>query len=133
MSKLIDYLNKNKVGQLATLKDGKPELRPFTFAYEKEGVFYFITSNDKKVFKELKEKGVAGFSSMGGDYKYVRLSGEATFIDDLELKTEVLNNTPTGLQHYKTADNPIMECFYIHNGAAVLNTAFGEIIEEMEI
>lgn len=133
MSKLLDYLNENRVGQFATVKDNKPVMRPFQFVFERNGKFYFGTSNTKDVYRELKESGSAGFAVLGKDMRWVRLNGEIQFVDSLELKEEVFNNEPLLRNIYKTADNPIFEIFHIHRGVASFHEGTGELIEEMEI
>lgn len=133
MSKLIDYLNENKQGQFATIKNNKPVMRPFQFVLEKDRKFYFMTSNTKNVYRELITAGVAGFAVLGKDMSWVRLSGEIQFVDDLELKDEMLEINPMYRGIYKSADNPSFEVFYIHNGTASLHAGNGTVIEEFEI
>lgn len=133
MSKLIEYLNENKVGQLATVKDGKPILRPFQFQFVREGKFYFVTSNTKEVYKELKNSREVGFAIIGSDMKWIRINGEVQFVDNLELKEEVLENESMIRSIYKTADNPIFEMFYIQNGQASFHELGGAMIEEVSI
>ncbi|MCM1989077.1 pyridoxamine 5'-phosphate oxidase family protein [Oceanirhabdus seepicola] len=133
MSKLLDFLNENRQGQFATIKNNKPVMRPFQFVFEKDGKFYFLTSNTKDVYRQLIAAGVAGFAVMGKDMSWARLSGEVQFVDGLELKEEALNTNPLIRGIYKTADNPIFEMFYIHRGEASLHRGAGELIEEMEI
>lgn len=133
MSKLLKFLNNNKQGQLATLRNNKPIMRPFQFTFERDGKFYFMTSNTKNVYRQLIASAVAGFAVLGKDMKWVRLSGEVQFVDSFELKEELLNSNPIFRANYKTADNPAFELFYIHKGVASLHKGTGEVIEELEI
>ena len=91
MSKLVDFLNTNKQGQFATIKNGKPVMRPFQFVLERDYKFYFMTSNTKNVYRELITAGVADFAVLGKDMSWLRLNGDVQFIDDLELKDEILD------------------------------------------
>lgn len=133
MGKLLDYLNENKIGQLATIKDGKPIQRPFMFQFFKEGKVYFTTANNKAVFKELKEEKVAGFVVTGEDNRWVRISGEVGFVTDMATKEEALDREAFLKDMYLRADNPIFEVFYIHNGEMSFHEFQGEVIEEVEI
>jgi len=133
MSKLIDFLNENKYGQIATIKNNKPVMRPFQFVFEKDGKFYFSTSNTKDVYRQLKVSEVAGFAVLAKDLTWARLSGEVEFVDSLEVKEEALNNNEKARAALKTADNPIYVLFYIHKGVASLHDRTGALIEEMEI
>jgi len=133
VNKLLDYLNENSMGQFATIKDGKPVMRPFKFLFHRDGKFYFLTSNTKEVYKQLRGSGVAGFAVIGKDMKWVRLNGEVQFVDSLELKEEALNTEPMVRNVYKSADNPVLKMFYIHRGIASFHRGDGEVIEEMKI
>lgn len=133
MSKLLEFLNNNKQGQFATIKNNKPILRPFQFTFEKDGKFYFMTSNTKEVYRQLIQSGVAGFGVHGEGMKWLRMNGEVQFVDSLELKEELLNSNPIFRANYKTADNPAFEVFYIHKGIASFHNGIGDVIEELEI
>jgi len=133
MSKLVEFLNANKQGQFATINNGRPVMRPFQFVLERDNKFYFMTSNTKSVYRELITAGVAGFAVLGKDMSWLRLNGDVQFINDLELKDEILDINPMYRGIYKSAENPSYEVFYIHNGTASLHTGTGSIIEELEI
>jgi len=133
MSKLVDFLNENKQGQFATIKTGKPVMRPFQFVVERDNKFYFMTSNTKNVYRELVTAGVAGFAVLAKDMSWARLNGEVKFVDDFELKDEMLDMNPLFRGIYTSANNPSFEVFYIHNGTASLHAGNGSIIEELEI
>jgi len=133
MSKLVEYLNENKQGQFATIKNNKPVMRPFQFVLERDGKFYFMTSNTKNVYRELVTAGVAGFAVLGRDMSWVRLNGEVKFVDDFDLKEEMLDINPLFRGIYKSANNPSFEVFYIHNGSASLHAGNGNVIEEFDI
>lgn len=133
MQNLIDFLNENKYGQIATIKDNKPVMRPFQFVFEKDGRFYFSTSNTKDVYMQLKDCGVAGYAVLAQDLTWARLSGEVGFVDDLDIKEEALNNNAKAKAYLKTADNPLYVLFYIHNGVASLHDRTGALIEEIAI
>lgn len=105
MSKVIEYLNKNKVGQFATLKDGQIVMRLFHFVMEKDGKLYFGTANDKEVYEQLKENPTAGFAVMGENMQWLRLRGNVEFIDSQEIKNEMFATEPLLTTVYKTPDS----------------------------
>lgn len=131
MKHITKHLDENRVGQFATVKDGQSILRPFHFLFVKDEMFYFITNNRKEVYKQLQANPTASFVSMSNDMQFVRIRGAVEFLNDLELKKEILQKEPMIAGVYKTADNPVMELFRIHTGAASLHTGHGNIIEEV--
>ena len=132
MNKIVEYLNQNRVGQFATIKDGEVVMRPFHFIFEKDGQFIFGTANDKEVFKELKANPTAGFAVMGQDMKWLRLRGKVGFSDSQELKDEMFEYEPLLKTVYKTSDNPRFEVFCIYDGVASLHGGQGNVIEEIK-
>lgn len=132
MSKVVEYLNQNKVGQFATIKDGQVAMRPFTFIFEKDGQFIFFTANDKEVFKELKLNPTAGFAVMGQDMKWVRIKGKVEFSDSQELKDEVFESYSLLEKMYVSSDNPKFEVFCIYDGVASLHDYVGNVLEEIK-
>lgn len=133
MNKIVEYLNENQMGTMATIKEGLPKLRPFQFQFEKDGKFYFVTSNQKEVYKELTSTEVAAFSVLGKDMKWVRLNGKLKFVNDPELKGYVLEKEKLIKEIYKSVDNPVFEMFYIYDGEASLHEFAGAVIESAEI
>lgn len=131
MSKVIEFLSNNKVGQFATIKDGQIAMRPFHFIFEKDGKFYFGTANNKEVYKELKANPTAAFAVMGENMQWLRLRGKVEFVDDQKLKNEMFEAVPLLASVYKTPDNAIFEAFYIHDGVASLHGGMGKAIEEL--
>lgn len=132
MNKVIEYLNKNRVGQFATIKDGQVVMRPFHFIFEKNGQFIFGTANDKEVFKELKSNPTAGFGVMGADMKWVRIRGKVKFSDSQELKDEMFEFEPLLKSKYGRSENPKFEVFCIYDGVASLHSGGGNLLEEIK-
>lgn len=132
MNKVVEYLNSNRVGQFATIKDGEIVMRPFHFIFEKDGKFIFGTANDKEVYKELKETPTAAFAVMGQDMKWLRLRGKVEFSDSQELKDEMFEYEPLLKSVYKTSDSTRFEAFCIYDGVASLHGGTGNVIEEIK-
>ena len=132
MNKIVEYLNQNKVGQFATIKDGLPVMRPFTFIFEKDGKFIFYTDNHKDVYNELKSNSVGGFAVTGEDMNWVRIRGKVGFSDSQELKDEVFKAHPLLEKLYGTSDNPKFEVCCIYDGVASLHNYIGHVLDEIK-
>ena len=119
MKKIIEFLTENSNGYLATAIDNQPFVRVFQFNFEKDGRLYFVTSDNKPVYKQLKSNPLVEYCSMSKDFSYVRIKGRIGFSDSIEYKKQMLENSPMAKSIYKTADNPILKIVYIEKGEAV--------------
>jgi uncharacterized pyridoxamine 5'-phosphate oxidase family protein len=119
MDKIIEFLEKNNIGILATSEDNKPHGRPHHIHLIRDGKFYFTTANTKKAFAQLKGNPYVEFIVTTADFVTVRLSGKIEFAKDLAEKQLVIDNAPLVAKGYKTADNPIFEVFYLQHGEAI--------------
>lgn len=126
MNEVVEFLNGNVTGVLATVAGGKPKARPFQFMLAADGKFFFCTSNAKEVFQQLQAVPYVEFTSTSSNFAWVRLSGEVKFTRSLAEKEKVLACCDLVKSIYKTADNPIFEVFYIEHGKAILTDFSGE-------
>lgn len=126
MQEVVNFLQENITGVLATVEGGKPKARPFQFMFGEDGKFFFSTSNIKDVFQQLTVNPYVEFSSTSPKFAWVRLSGEVKFSSDLQIKEKVLAASGLVKSIYQTADNPIFEVFYIEHGTAILADFSGQ-------
>lgn len=126
MKEIIDFLNANAMGSLATVKENKPCVRPWGFMLEQDGKLWFCTANNKEVFSQLKKNPAIEFCSTSKEYVTVRISGEVTFSDDLNMKAAIINHCDLVKSIYQTPDNPIFEIFYLAHGKAVMSDFSGQ-------
>lgn len=120
MNTITDFLKNNSAGFLATVDNGTPKVRPFQFMLEHDGRLWFCTNNTKEVYRQLQAEPNTEFSSASSDFAWIRVSGEAVFTDDLEIKTKVLDQHDMVKAIYQNAANPIFEVFYLKNARATL-------------
>lgn len=115
--KMIDFssfLKENLNGIFTTVEDGKPKSRAFQFLFSDGKKVYFCTENNKAVYKQIKENPNVSFCTHKTDFSYVlSISGKATFVNDINLKTRALNEYPMLKEIFKTSDNPVFELFYV--------------------
>lgn len=120
MKEFVDFLNNNITGALATSFENKPYVRPWQFMFEKDGKFWFCTGNTKEVFQQLSANPYIAFTVTSPEFVTVRLSGNVTFSDSLEIKAAMIEASPLVKKIYQTADNPTLEAFYVDSGSAVM-------------
>lgn len=126
MKEVIQFLQENITGSMATVEAGKPRVRPFQFMMEDDGRLFFCTNNTKKVYRQIQANPYVEFTSCSPKFAWIRLSGKVQFSDDLELKKKVLDASSLVKSLYKTADNPIFEIFYLEHGTATLADFSGQ-------
>lgn len=117
MQEFIEFFEKNLCGYLATTEGNMPRVRPWSFLFYENGKFWFMTTNQKRVFKQLQENPYIEFCSCSPDSVFCRLSGKIEFCTDLGIKTRIFNERPLLGDIYGAPDNPIMELFYLEHGS----------------
>ena len=119
MKEIIDFLDANPIGCLATVDDdGRPHVRPWGFVFEQEGKLWFCTANTKNVFCQLQCHPAVEFCSTSQDLITVRVSGEVIFGIDLNIKRKMLEKYDLLKSIYQVPENPEFEIFYIKHGQA---------------
>lgn len=121
MEEIVNFLEKNKYGNLATSVGGQPYVRPFEYGFKTDDGFFFYTSNDKKVYGELQNNPKISFCSTADDLTYVQITGDVIFTEDNELKETMLHRSENAHQIYKSADNKRFKVFYMPHGTAILH------------
>ncbi len=118
MEELLEVLGSNQSGALATVAEGRADIRPFGFMFAEDSKFWFCTSNKKTVYKQIKENPNVAYTAVSKDLRWARLQGRAIFVDDRDVKARILRENELVRSVYKEASNPIFEVFYIDHGTA---------------
>ena len=66
------------------------------------------------------------------DYAWLRISGKAVFVNDMEVKAAALEN-PIVKGNYQTPENPTFEVFYLADAHAVIADFSGNPPREFEL
>lgn len=120
MERVIKFLQDNPVQYLATVgRDGKAKCRPFMFCFEKDGKLWFCTNNTKEVYIDMQENPEVEVSVTSADFAWIRLHGKAVFEKNQSVKEGCMAN-PIVKGQYQTADNPLLEVFYIDEPHGVI-------------
>jgi len=122
MKEVIEMLTIPCFGSLATVDGGKPRVRPFAFMFEENGRFYFCTTSDKQVYRQLTECPFIEFTRTSEDMRWVRISGEIKFDEDIRPKEKCFENYPMLKDIYTSPDNPIIKVFYLEHGSASIDS-----------
>lgn len=132
LQEYINFASKHPVCSLATVVGDQPRVRTFLLWRANESGFYFETFNPKDVYSQLKSnpKVELCFFNNESDLekaKTMRLSGKVEFLDDPDLKKQLLQDWP-----FLQEAEPVLELFRIQSGEAYFWT-MGDILKEKEI
>lgn len=126
MSKVFDMLKEYGVFYIATVKDGLPAVRPFGAVMEHDGELYIATANFKEVYKQLtEERNVQIAANKAGTLDWIRITGQAEEVKDIEVKKLMLKSCPVLADIFKSADNEVFAVFCIKNMHAAAYTSEG--------
>ncbi|KIL52103.1 pyridoxamine 5'-phosphate oxidase family protein [Jeotgalibacillus soli] len=89
---IVEVLERNKIGTLATVKNGKPHSRYMTF-YNEDLILYSPTSSETHKAEEIDENPfvhiLLGYGGEGYGDSYVEIEGTAVVRQSDELKEQV--------------------------------------------
>jgi uncharacterized pyridoxamine 5'-phosphate oxidase family protein len=110
----VEFVMKNRMGFLATVDGGKPRVRAWGLMKYEDGKFYFGTANTKDVFKQLNDVPYAEWICMDPQtYTTLRIFGRVTFVDDIEMKKEIIAANPMIKDQYAGEKEKEFELFYM--------------------
>jgi uncharacterized pyridoxamine 5'-phosphate oxidase family protein len=121
MKEIINFLEQNKFGNLATSTDGQPYVRPFEYGFKTDDGVFFYTSDDKAVYSQLQSNPKASFCATDENLTYVQLTGDVKFTDDKKYKDMMIQNSRNASKIYQSADNPQFKVFYMPHGHAMMH------------
>ena len=132
LQQCVDFATKHPVCSLATVDEDQPRVRTFLLWRANANGFYFETFNPKDVYKQMKSNPKVEICFYNGESdlgkaRTMRLSGEVEFLDDRELKKQLLEDWP-----FLQPVEPVVELFRIHSGEAFFWT-MDDILKEKEI
>ena len=128
----IDFATEHPVCALATVDGDQPRVRTFLLWRANEDGFFFETFTPKDVYKQLKDNPKVEMCFYNNEpdlekAKTMRLSGEVEFLDDPDLKKQLLHDWP-----FLQDAEPVLELFRIPSGEAFFWT-MADALKEKEI
>ena len=120
----IEFAQENKVCCVATTQDDQPRVRVMSLWRAQADGFYFCGLAPKNIYKQLRDNPkveVCFYNNLGVSEgaKVMRVTGKVEFLDDLELKKQVLEDR-SKYKNYGTGepDDPTYPVFRIAHGEA---------------
>ena len=114
MEKVYNFLKEAGTYYLATIKDGKPAIRPLGTINIFEGKLYFQTGKKKDMSKEMIANPAIAISAMNSKGQWIRISANAYINDSIECSEAMLQNYPELRGMYTPGDGNCT-CFSIED------------------
>lgn len=119
MDEVLEYLRKCDVYYIATIHDGKPEVRPFSTISKFDDKLYFQTGKVKDVYKQLIDNPHVAISACG-DGDWIRISATAVPDETYEASAAVLHDYPSLKKMYAPDDGNCI-VFYLKDAVATFS------------
>ena len=133
----IEFAKENRTCYLATTDGDQPRVRAMGLYHVDDTGFYFNTQSVKAMCKQLQNnrKVEICFHSTkpGPDAgKVMRVTGEIEFLDDIDLRTQLLEDRPFLKAFIKGPEDPLLVVFRIYKGEAYFWT-MADSMKEAEL
>lgn len=119
MEEIMKYLRDCQTYYIATMDGDQPRVRPFGGVAEFEGHLYFVTNNQKRVFKQMLANPKVEISGMANAGTWIRLEAKAVHDDRKEAREKMLADNPSLTRMY-SADDGVMEVLYLQDATATI-------------
>ncbi|MCP1225662.1 pyridoxamine 5'-phosphate oxidase family protein [Sebaldella sp. S0638] len=118
MEEVLEFLKNCRAFFVATIEEGKPKVRPFSFVMLHDQKLYFTTGNQKPFFEQIQKNPEIEICGLNQKMEWIRLSGRVIPDSRLEIKQKAFEESPFLKNNYKSVDSPVMECFYLTEAKA---------------
>ncbi len=122
MEEVFQFLTENHIFYFATTEDGQPRVRPFGFVMKYKGKLYFCTGSMKPVYRQLKANPKFEVCALSPKNEWLRLCGDAVFVDDLEAKKQAFREAPGVAGIYKDPASPDFALLYVDHAKATFQS-----------
>jgi pyridoxamine 5'-phosphate oxidase len=131
------FATENPVCYVATMDGDQPRVRGFLMWYADESGFYFITFSPKAVHEQLQKNPkveVCFYNNPPelGDAKQMRVTGQAEFLDDEEVREKAYENRSFLDPMAGQSVRPFTRAFRISTGEAHFWT-LADVLKEPEL
>ncbi|GAA4889145.1 pyridoxamine 5'-phosphate oxidase family protein [Ferrimonas pelagia] len=117
---ILEFIQSTDVQYLATIGlDGRPKLRPVQMVYAEGGVPVYCTGTGKAMYQELMANPEIELC-VCQQHRWVRLSGRVRWLEDRQVKQNIIERNALVASIYHSADNPLLAAFGFERAEATL-------------
>lgn len=121
MNEIINFIEKNKYGSLATCNGGKSDVRPFELAFNCDRGMFFYTSSDEDVYEQLNVNSYISFCATDENFNYVKISGSVTFSNSEDDKAKIVANSQFARKVFPNSNLDNMRVFFLPHASCILH------------
>ncbi len=120
MNEVLEFLKKCGVFYIATCDEtGHPRVRPFGAVCSYQDKLYFVTNNQKAVYRQLLAEPRVEISGRFQG-QWIRITGNAVPDASRQARVAMMDACGATLSSMYTVDDGLMEVFYLENAAAII-------------
>jgi uncharacterized pyridoxamine 5'-phosphate oxidase family protein len=114
-----EFLGSVPAWYLATSTDNRPHVRPFSFAAVEEGRIWFVTANNKDVYRELVENPFFELSAWRPGQPWLIIKGRAVFAEpSAGLRLAGFEHMVALGEAHVSPNDGLLVFFYVEEGSA---------------
>lgn len=115
-ARAFKLLREIKSVSVATINNGKPEVRIADVMLAEEDGLYFITARGKPYYTQVKDNQKIAVCAMDKNYVSVRITGDIQFCGSREVVEEIFKHNPVMEKLYPGEKRDILEAFHLYRG-----------------
>ncbi|MBP1925283.1 putative pyridoxamine 5'-phosphate oxidase family protein [Sedimentibacter acidaminivorans] len=121
MNKIIEFINQNKFGNLATCSNEKPDTRPFELVFHDDKGMFFYSSAEEELTNQLKQNPNICFCATDSNYNYVKVKGSIEFSENKDDKIKILEKSKFAKNIFSDSNIDKMKVFSLPHGKCMLH------------
>lgn len=121
MNEILDFVEQNSFGSLATCNGDKADVRPFELVYYCDKGMFFYASEQDDLYKQLKENPNISFCATDKNYNYTKISGSILFSEDEKDKAKVIEKSHFAKKIYSASNANQMKVFFLPHASCMLH------------
>lgn len=104
MNKAVEFIGREGLYFLTTVRNGKPRVRPFAFCYDYQDRILIPTQRWKNCYLEMRDNPHIELCACQDD-DWIRISGTVKECKDIKAKEAFFRNVPT-MKNYFSMEDP---------------------------
>lgn len=126
MKEIMSYLQECNNFFLATVENDKPFVRPISVLCEHNDKLYFVSSNHKLVYNQIKANENVEICGMNTHGSWIRINGKVVEDESREARIAIMDSDIDVISSVYSKEDDVMPAFYFESGTVRLCSAKGE-------
>lgn len=126
MKEIMGYLQECNNFFLATVENDRPFVRPISVLCEHNDKIYFVSSNHKLVYNQIKANGNVEICGMNTHGSWIRINGKVVEDESREARIAIMDSDIDVISSVYSKEDDVMPAFYFESGTVRLCSAKGE-------